>query len=378
MIPQHGILEISRSRLAHNVREIRRQIPPHAQICATIKADAYGHSVRHIAPLLSEADIRWAAVFTLQEALDVASAANFHILMLAPLVLESSTDEALAPLLANAPRIRPTLIDLASARRLSEMVSHDRPGSVLPVHIQIDTGLTRGGADPADAADLAAAIHNLPGLHLEGVFAHLSHGDVPHHDASSQQLADFHALADPLKRQWPRLLLHLQNSGGAWSLNDPSLDMVRTGIALYGLQPSTAAPILQLQPIARVTAPVLAVHHRPAGTGVGYGHSFIADRPSHIAVVPVGYADGYPRLASNRGLIAQLNGHAAPLVGRISMDQMTIDVTGIPAALGDQVTVVSWNVGDANSLDALADSIGTIGYELATHFGPRLKRIVVE
>jgi alanine racemase len=163
------------------------------------------------------------------------------------------------------------------------------------------------------------------------------------------------------------------------NLPNAGLDMVRVGIALYGLQPSTDAPITGLQPVARVTAPILALHERPAGTGVGYGHTFITQRDSRLAVVPVGYADGYPRLLSNRS-VAQVGGRTVPVVGRVSMDQIILDVTDLPTPprLSDTVTVISWNPADANSLDAMATTIGTIGYELATHLGPRLHRVVVD
>jgi alanine racemase len=376
MIPQHGLLEISRSRLFHNVELIRRQ--SRAQLCATIKADAYGHGVRDMMPLLWNAGLRWIAVYTLDEALEVAAAADFHVLVLAPLLLSSPSDISLAPLAAHASQIRVNLIDAATARHLSQTLAKHHPGTTLSVHIQIDTGLTRGGADPSDLPQLVDLIASLPNLRLEGVFSHLSHGDVPGHDASQDQLAAFRAATNPLKSRHPELLLHLQNSGGTWTLQDPALDMIRTGIALYGLQPSTADPIPQLRPIARVTAPILAIHQRAAGTGVGYGHSFRTNRESRIAVVPVGYADGYPRLASNRGLIVQINDREAPVIGRISMDQITIDVTDVPAQPGDRATVISWNAGERNSLDALADAVGTIGYELATHFGKRLRRVIVD
>jgi alanine racemase len=246
------------------------------------------------------------------------------------------------------------------------------------VHVQVDAGLTRIGVEPHEIHDIVDAISLLPNLNLEGLFAHFSHGDVPRHNTVIEQLRVLHAVAGPLKAKYPRLLLHLQNSGGAFHLDDTSLDLVRIGIALYGLQPSTSDRIPGLLPVARVTAPILTIHTRPANTGVGYGHTFVTKRPSRLAVVPVGYAEGFPRLLSNRAL-AQVHGIDVPVVGRISMDQIIIDITDVPAAqLGDQVTVVSWDPTKPNSLDQMADAMGTIGYELATHLGPRLNLVIVD
>jgi alanine racemase len=178
--------------------------------------------------------------------------------------------------------------------------------------------------------------------------------------------------------------VHLQNSGGAWHLpkhDCDGLDMVRVGVALYGLQPSTEDPILELLPIARVTAPILTIHQRPAGTGVGYGHMFVTSRPSQLAVVPVGYADGYPRQLSNK-CVAQVRGLDVAVVGRVSMDQIILDVTDLPeVTAGETVTVIAWDAGKPNSIDKMADAIGTIGYEIATHLGAgggRLKRVLID
>ena len=196
------------------------------------------------------------------------------------------------------------------------------------------------------------------------------------------QVRGLQSVAEQVKRRHPGLIVHAQNSGAVWNVGEgeaAGLNMARVGIALYGLQPSTADPIPDLQPIARVTAPILAIHEVPANTGVGYGHTFITRRPSRLAIVPVGYADGYPRLLSSHpAAIAQLHDTDVPVIARVSMDQVILDITGLPAAgLGDTVTLISWDPEKSNSLDRMADAIGTIGYELATHLGARLHRVIV-
>lgn len=400
MIAQQGTLEISRGRLRHNLELLRRRTG-RARLCATIKADAYGHGVQLVADLLRDEKLEWACVYSLIEALELARFCPFKLLVLAPLVLGAPAPGMIrhvvemggAPDVAGMAQrlgsgegggggVRFNVTDAATARHLSASIAD--PVYRWPVHMQVDAGLTRNGAVPAEAVELAALIDALPGLRLEGVFAHFSHGDVPGHATVEAQLAALREVAAPLKQQHPDLLVHLQNSAGALHLGDAGLDMVRVGIALYGLQPSTDEPIPGLLPIARVVAPVLAVHDRPAGVGVGYGHTFVTRRPSRIAVVPVGYADGYPRQLSNR-CVAQVRGQDVPVVGRVSMDQIILDLSDLPEAAaigpGEGVTVIAWEVGKANSLDAMADAVGTIGYELATHLtggGGRLRQLVVD
>ncbi len=370
MIPQHGQLEISRSRLRNNLTLLRERVGAPTALCATIKADAYGHGVAEVAGLLREAGVEWIAVYTLDEAAELG-AAN-RVLMLAPMVLGDASDAP--PQIPG--NVRVNLTDADSARALSA-AAVERGWAPVKVHVQMDVGLTRAGIDAGQAGDLADLIATLPGLELEGLFGHFSHGDVAGHQATIEELASFREHAAPMKARHPGMLLHLQNSGGAWHVGGAGLDMVRIGIAIYGLQPSMAEPIAGLEPIARVTAPILAIHERAAGTGVGYGHVFRTRRASRIAVVPVGYADGYPRGMTNLGAVVQLGAATVPLVGRVSMDQITLDVTDVPAKVGDRVTVISADPAAANCVDRLAVAVGTIGYELATHFGSRLSRIIV-
>jgi len=381
MIAQNGTLEISRSRLLHNVSLMQQHISPTTKLCATIKANAYGHGIRQITDILRRnTDISWVCLYSLPEAIHMLDyyQVPFNVLVLAPIVLTEAS-----PLLEIARSIplpiRLNVIDAASAQYLSHAL-RDRKHPI-PIHIQIETGLTRMGADPHTVHALADTIASLHNLRLEGVFAHFSHGDVPDHDTVRQQLQVLHQIADPLKERYPHLMIHHQNSGGAWHMVDELLDMVRVGIALYGLQPSMSDRIEGLLPIARVTAPIFAIHERPAGTGVGYGHTFVAKRQSRLAVVPVGYAEGYPRAMSNRG-VAQVGGVDVPVVGRVSMDQIVLDVTDVAgASVGDMVTVISWEPEKANCLDRMAEAMGTIGYELATHMGAgggRLRRVIVD
>lgn len=378
MIAQHGTVELSRSRLAHNLELVRQRVKGTA-ICATIKANAYGHGVELVGQMLHEQGVKWGCVYSLQEAMDLARFCPLKLLVLSPLVMREASAALLQRVLEwGGGDVRLTITDERTARFLSESVTAVDGARQWRVHVQVDAGLTRVGVEPGKLGGLVELIERLPGLALEGVFAHFSHGDVPGHQTVERQLTVFHGAVDPVKKSRPEVMLHLQNSGGALHLGYAGLDMVRVGIALYGLQPSTEEPIAGLQPMARVKAPMLAIHDRPAGTGVGYGHTFVTKRASRLAVVPVGYADGYPRQLSNQ-CVAQVRGRDVPVVGRVSMDQIMVDVTDIPRAeVGEEVTVIAWEPEKANCLDRMADAMQTIGYELATHLGGRLKRVAVE
>jgi alanine racemase len=381
MIAQHGTLEISRSRLRHNLAALRERLGPETKICATIKANAYGHGVREMAGLLRNELVEWACVYSLTEAEELAGQWE-PLLVLAPLVLGEGGDLD-GRMLELLSRVRVNVTDVESARQLGRIIGKRRERRVR-VHIQVDSGLTRAGARPGEAGAIAEAIAECEGLELEGVFGHFSHGDVAGHETVVRQVGMLRSVAEQLKRRWPGLLVHAQNSGGAWHLRNSGLDLARVGIAMYGLQPGATEGkdrVPGILPIARLVAPVLAIHERPAGMGVGYGHTFVTTRASRLAIVPVGYGDGYPRAMSNPGLagVVEICGVDAPVVGRVSMDQIVVDVTDVQEVrVGERVTVISWEPGAANSVDEMAGRLGTIGYEIATGFGARLQRLVVE
>ena len=376
MIAQNGILTISTARLRSNVQAFRSRLPGNMVLGATVKANAYGHGLQHIVPVLPEAGISWLCVYSLEEAIAVAALdANLPILVLAPLVLtpeSSDLPQRMARVLA-AGRVRLTVTDTQSASYLSSHLLSMGCACPLPVHIQVDTGLTRQGVSLRELPALMQHVRALSAIRLEGIFMHFSHGDQPGHSANAAQLNDFILATSTEKRCDPQLILHAHNSGGAWHDGFNALDMVRLGIALYGLQPSLAVPIAAIAPIARLTAPITAIHSCAIGTGVGYGHTFITARISHVGVVPVGYADGYPRELSNRAYVL-LGEKKLPVVGRVSMDQTLVDLTDSDGRVGDTVALISDDPLSPISMDHLAEMCNTIGYELATRLGPRLDR----
>jgi alanine racemase len=382
MIPQHGTLEISRSRLRHNIDLLRGRLGRHTQLCATLKANAYGHGRALLAGVLRDAGVHWAAVYSLDEALEIAPLPWLGILVLAPFVVNDANSLTAETLEKLRGQVRINITDAESALQLSAALARAGIEQPLNVHIQVDTGLTRSGAAPESVADLAETVAGLPALNLEGIFAHFSHADSPGHETIESQARLLQQIGEKMRQKYPQLMVHVQNSAAAWNLSARGFDLARIGIALYGLQPSTAHPIADLQPIARLTAPILMVHETAANVGVGYGHTFVTKRPSRLAIVPVGYAEGYPRALSNRCVaqVGDVGGVDVPVVGRVSMDQVILDVTDVPAAIGDRVTLISWDPAKPNCIDRMADATGTIGYEIATHFGSgggRLERVLV-
>jgi alanine racemase len=366
MIPQHATLYLSRGRLANNLAVLRGLAGRECEISVVVKADAYGHGAKQLVPELVALGIQTVCVYTRAEAEALVGLIP-RIIVLAPLVFDPGTSVDFVP---PHPSITLTLQD---HQTLAALINHLSPTQKLSVQVQIDTGLTRCGIEPNEAPALIEKILQTPAFVLHGLFAHLSHGEVPHHPTLAAQSAALTNIADPFRSRVPGLKLHLQNSGGTRNLPPGNFNMVRIGIAAYGLQPDASNPIPGVQPIARITAPILAIHHRPPGTGVGYNHLFSTSHASRLAILPIGYADGYPRAMTHVGVVA-INNHLCPIVGRVSMDQLIVDVTSTHATLGDSATVISDQPDAPNSVESIARHCNTISYEITTGFGSRLAR----
>ncbi len=379
MLDQRGTLTISSENFLHNLNYFQSLIPAGSQLSAVVKANAYGHGLEHILQLLTRYGVQWCSVFSLVEAAAVLETAPMmHVHVLCPVSFSGSTapDSRPSPspdLLARAAtqQVHLTLQDIPNAELLNS--AGRTLGRRILVQIQIDVGLTRQGCTPDEFPSLLKAIRDMDHLQLTAVFAHFSHGEAPDNPISQNQYETFLHLARPLRKNG--VLTHIHNSGGAVRNIPIDVDLVRIGIGLYGLQPSLDYPIQELQPIAELTAPVVTVHNRPAGTGVGYGHQFVTRRDTQIAILPVGYADGYRRELGGSA-IAIINQQRYPIVGRISMDQMAVDVTEGKVQVGDSATVISSDAQSDISMDHLAQQCRTIGYELATGLGHRIARIL--
>jgi alanine racemase len=244
------------------------------------------------------------------------------------------------------------------------------------LHVKIDTGMSRLGVLPADAPALLRGLAEIDGVTVEGMLTHFCNAESVEGRETARQLARFTELVGVLEsaRLRPRFV-HAANSAATLTAPAAHFDLVRPGLALYGIAP---APELQgratLRPVMRFVSRVIALRRLPVGETVGYGATFTAERPTLIATLPVGYADGYPRALSNRGQV-WMRGRRIPLAGRVCMDQIMIDVTDVPdAAIGDEAEL--W--GRHLPVEEVAAVAGTIPYELVTRVGPRVPRIAAD
>jgi alanine racemase len=368
-------VEINLAALRHNVRQFRQLLPASTQLMAVVKADAYGHGAVTVAQTALQAGATWLGVATVPEGIELRAAGIQAPILVMGAVNSSEEMQAIAHW-----RLQPTLVTPKQALVFSETLAKLAAARPLGVHLKIDTGMTRLGFPWAEAVEFTRFVQPLPHLKIASLYSHLATADDPDPTILRLQHQRFNTAVAQLRAQHllpPRL--HLANT--AATLADPALhyDQVRVGLGLYGLYP---APHLQgridLQPVMQVKARITHLKEVPAGTGVSYGHQYVCDRPMRLAVVGIGYADGVPRVLSNR-LQALVKGRLAPQVGAITMDQTMLDVTGIPHLReGDVVTLLGRDGDRSLSPDDWAALAGTISWEILCGFKHRLPRIAVE
>lgn len=366
-------IEISRAALIHNF-ECCRQLSGNGKVMAMVKADGYGHGMIDCALLFAE---RGAVAFGVAEAVEGrvlrTAGITVPILVLAgvvPQTLPIILDAQLTPVVVDS-SILPELSRLAQAR-----------GMTVGLHLKLDAGMGRQGTLPSDFLTLVKKVQTFANLRIEGVMAHFPMADNRQSNHSAQVLTAFTTIAQLAREAVGKCCLHLANSGGLFYVAGAQLDMVRPGISLYGYYPdgragkASASPPL-LQPVMRFTTRVIQVRQVPAGTGLGYNHLFTTSRPSTIAMLPVGYDDGYLRSLSNKAQVL-INGRRAPVVGRISMNLTMVDVTGLGVVkVGDEAVLLGRQGEEEITADDLAEWMDTISYEVLCLFGKLNQRMLV-
>ena len=374
---QDVVAEINTDALVGNVRAIQACCGPDVAVCAVLKSNAYGHEARIVGPVLEWAGVSRAAVATIDEAITLReSGFSGSVLCFGPVFAAPSAAERAERLAAVvAYDLSPTLVDGHGARALdaaARKVDH-----VVNVHVNVDTGMTRLGVAPSTAIRLIREIIGLSHLRLTGLYTHLANAEAEDSSHAREQLQRFGDVEFQLRIENIRIpVRHAANSAALLCLPDSHWDMVRPGLLVYGClpTPSMRRPA-GLRPVLKLRAPLVLVKHVPTGTPVGYGSTFVTGRPSRLGVVPIGYNDGYLRGFSNRAVMG-LAGGDAPVVGRVSMDQCVLDLTDRPEAkVGDSVVVIDDRPDRPNSLEALAQLIDTVPYELACLLGNRIRRV---
>ena len=352
-------LTVDLDAVAANYRILQHRLGG-VECAAVVKADGYGLGAVPVGRALAAAGARWFFTAHLDEAVALRAAlpAPARIAVLNGIWpgLESAFVEA---------DLLPVLNDVGQIALWREHGA--RLGRPLPAVVQIDTGMSRLGLPPAELALLEQQPDRLSGLQIALVISHLACADEPGHPLNATQLDRFRAA----RRLFPGVPASLAASSGIFLGRDYHFDLGRPGVALYGVNPTPGSPN-PMRPVVRLEARILQVRHIDRGDGVGYGAAHRASRSTKVATVPIGYADGFLRSSSSRGHFL-LNGGPAPILGRVSMDLITLDVTDFSSDDAQPgATVVA--IGDARTLDAVAADAGSIGYEFLTGLGHRYRR----
>ncbi len=375
MQQERAWVEINLAALAHNGRQIRRLLSRPTEWMAVVKADAYGHGAVTVAQTVLQAGATWLGVATIPEGIELREAGiEVPILVLGA----THTPEQIRAIAYW--QLQPTLCTPKQALVFSEVVGQLSGSHPLGVHLKLDTGMSRLGMPWQQAPEFVRLVRGLPHLTIASVYSHLATADDPNPQIMRQQQQRFERAVQlaGISRPSPSRL-HLANS--AATLTDPTLhyDMVRVGLATYGLCPAEhLRDRLNLKPVMQVRARVTQVKTIPAGTGVSYGYQFVADREMPIAVVGIGYADGVPRNLSNR-MEVLIRGQRLPQIGAVTMDQLMIDASAIPDLQpGEVVTLLGQDGAHHISADDWAATLGTISWEILCGFKHRLPRVAIE
>lgn len=369
--------EVSLDAIEGNYRLIRGAVKDSCKLMCIVKADAYGHGAEYLAREYERLGADWFGVSNIEEAMQLRNAG-----ICAPILILGYTPASMADKLASF-GLTQTALSFDYAQALSRYAV--QYGVTLPIHIKIDTGMSRIGLMYQNAVrdfgtiEEAEAICRLPHLSAEGIFTHFAVSDegADGRVYTEAQFSLFMGVIEALRTRGVEFALrHCCNSGGILDYPEMHLDMVRAGIILYGLHPSEkTAERLPFVPAMQLKTVISLLKEVPPGTAVSYGRAYTSDRPLCIATVPVGYADGYLRSFAGKADML-IHGKRAPVIGRVCMDQLMLNVSNIPEAeVGSVVTVFGSDRGAELPVDELASLSGTIPYELICLVGKRVPRV---
>lgn len=354
--------EIDRNALRYNARVVRERIGA-AEMLAVVKANAYGHGLVGVAEALAS-DVQFYGVANLEEALALRSAS-----LTQPIII-------LGPAL---PGERSTIVEsgfIPTISTIEDAEAFDKIGRVA-VNFKVDTGMGRMGVPEGEALAAFRKVSALPNVRVHSVSTHMpvSNEDA---DYTRDQLVRFRNVVGQFRAEVPgNYKAHVLQSAGTLAFNETPHEIVRAGIMLYGISPLPESQKL-LKPVMTWKTRVALIRDIPAGHGISYGRTFITPREMRVATLSAGYADGYPRHASNRGAAVLVRGKRCPLLGRVTMDLMVIDVSDLQdAAVGDEVVLMGRQGDKEISCEELAERAGTITWEIITRVGSRVRRVYV-
>ena len=375
------VARIDLAAIEYNLDSMRANIPEGTKIMAVIKTDAYGHGAAMIGRFLENKDYIWGyATATAEEAFELRDAGiDKPILILGytfPYAYERMLKEG----------IRPAVFRLDMAKELDEcargLLARGEISGPAPIHLAVDTGMSRIGL-PADrnGVELATQIRLMNSLHIEGIFTHFARADERDLGNARKSEEVFRSFLSDFENEtgYRIPIKHCANSASIISIPESSMDMVRAGVTMYGMWPSDEVPrnIIDLKPAMELISHVVMVKKVPAGTPVSYGGTFVTDKETVIATIPVGYGDGYPRSLSNKGYVL-IDGHRAPIIGRVCMDQFMVDATDISEIReGDEVILMGRDESSGEEITAefLGELSGRFNYELTCDISKRVPRV---
>jgi len=378
--------EIDLKALAHNYRELRRVMAPAADIMAVVKADGYGHGALRVARVALDCGARFLAVARLDEAVRLRQAG-----IDAPILLFGYSFPADVAYMAEN-NIRASINSPASARMLSAEAV--RTGKILKTHIKIDTGMGRLGlladgmtVDPGAGGQVAGTVKevltiaSLPSVEVEGIFTHFANADAKDKAHARGQFKRFTVLLEDLDKEGVRVQFrHVANSAATIEMPETHLDLVRPGVSQYGLWPSDEVDktLIDLRPVMAIKSTVIQVKSVGPNFAVSYGSTHHTSRPTRIATVPIGYADGFDRILSSKGHML-VKGARAPIIGQVCMDLTVIDVGHVPGvALEDEVVIMGRQGDEEITADEIASHVGTINYEIVSSLTSRVPKIYID
>lgn len=371
MVEMDGVVtwvEIDLAAIQKNIRSFKRHVGDEVQIFAVVKANAYGHGAVPVAKAALEAGATRLAVHRLTEGIELRQAG-----LTAPILVMGYTPPAGAQAMVEWD-LTPSCITSEFAQAFSTQAAAN--GKIMPLHVKVDTGMSRYGLFPAEVIPFLTAVSELPGIKIEGLFTHFATADSNDQTWVLQQIATFNQVIAAVRSTGMEVpIIHAANSATTMKLPQAHYNAVRPGISMYGMNPSSDwEPVFELHPALSLKSTVSRVRELPAGAGVSYGRTFVTSRPTMAALVPVGYGDGYHRILTNKGVVL-VRGQRAPIIGRVCMDQFVVDVTGIPGvAQDDEVVLVGRQGEERISAEEVGRLAGSINYEVTTGLLPRVVR----
>lgn len=357
--------------IEYNIKQMEKRIAEGTKMILVVKADGYGHGAVPIAQMAEEISVVWGyATATLDEAVLIRKAGIKKPILVLGCTFPDQYEAAIEQ------NISMTVYTEESAKHISKIA--EEKGKTAKVHIKLDTGMSRLGFQTGDESiEAICRIAELKNICLEGIFTHFAKADESDKTFTDRQLEEYCTMVSKLKEKGVEpMFRHCANSAGIIDLSGASMDLVRAGIALYGLYPSEEVDktAVQLKPALSLLSHVVHIKWIQKGAAVSYGGCFVAEKPTKVATVPVGYADGYPRSLSDKGYVL-IHGKKAPLIGRVCMDQFMVDVTDIEdVKFMDPVTLIGTDGEETIAVEDLSNLSGRFNYEFLCNLDKRIPR----